>query len=140
MPVQLPRPEISVVYDVDGPAAVKARLPLLKTLAAKGTLIAGAHMPFPGFGRMRKVSWEPVSYLGTRRDASADAGDDRAHSPLGESRRPCERLRFVRQQQHLPHVPGPDCDADQLLVPVEYLGKLLERTAKSKLLDVIDRH
>jgi glyoxylase-like metal-dependent hydrolase (beta-lactamase superfamily II) len=68
-PVQFPRPEISVVYDVDGPAAVKARLPLLQTLAAKGTLIAGAHMPFPGFGRVRKVqdgySWVPVSYLGT---------------------------------------------------------------------------
>jgi glyoxylase-like metal-dependent hydrolase (beta-lactamase superfamily II) len=69
MPVQFPRPEISVVYDVDGPAAVKARLPLLQILAAKGTLIAGAHMPFPGFGWVRKAqdgySWEPVSYLGT---------------------------------------------------------------------------
>ena len=60
--------KVDVVY-ATGPAAVKARLPLLKTLAAKGTLIAGAHMPFLGFGRMRKVqdgySWEPVSYLGT---------------------------------------------------------------------------
>jgi glyoxylase-like metal-dependent hydrolase (beta-lactamase superfamily II) len=69
MPVQFPRPEISVVYDVDARAAVKARMPLLRTLAAKGTVIAGAHMPFPGFGRVRKVqagySWEPVSYLGT---------------------------------------------------------------------------
>jgi glyoxylase-like metal-dependent hydrolase (beta-lactamase superfamily II) len=52
-PVQLPKPEIGIAYDIDGPAAVKARLALFKQLAADKTLIAGAHMPFPGVGRLR---------------------------------------------------------------------------------------
>jgi glyoxylase-like metal-dependent hydrolase (beta-lactamase superfamily II) len=67
--IQLPRPEISIVYDSDGAAAVKARLPLLKAIVAEKTLIAGAHMPFPGIGHLRKdgrgYAWLPVSYLGT---------------------------------------------------------------------------
>jgi len=62
----------------DGPAVVKARLPLLQTLAAKGTVNAGAHMAFPGCGRVRKVEdgySVPVSYLGT-------------HSRTGQNERP----------------------------------------------------
>jgi glyoxylase-like metal-dependent hydrolase (beta-lactamase superfamily II) len=66
--VQLPKPEIGIVYDSDGPAAIKARLTLLKDLATKHTLIAGAHMPFPGIGRIRHdgagYDWSPVSYVG----------------------------------------------------------------------------
>jgi glyoxylase-like metal-dependent hydrolase (beta-lactamase superfamily II) len=68
-PVQLPKPEIGIAYDIDGPAAVKARLALFKQLAADKTLIAGAHMPFPGIGRLRVdgkgYAWVPVNYLGT---------------------------------------------------------------------------
>jgi hypothetical protein len=67
--VQLPKPEIGIAYDIDGPAAVKARLALFKQLAADKTLIAGAHMPFPGIGRLRVdgkgYAWVPVNYLGT---------------------------------------------------------------------------
>jgi glyoxylase-like metal-dependent hydrolase (beta-lactamase superfamily II) len=68
-PVQMPKPEISIVYDADGPAAVKARLALFKVLTVKQPLIAGAHMPFPGIGRLRKdgsgYSWLPVSNFNT---------------------------------------------------------------------------
>ncbi len=65
--VQLPRPDISVAYDIDGPSAVKARQQLFNDLTAKGTLIAGAHMPFPSQGRLRKEGavgyvWVPVIY------------------------------------------------------------------------------
>ena len=52
-PVQLPKPEIAIAFDIDSPAAVKARQALFKELAANKTLIAGAHMPFPGIGRLR---------------------------------------------------------------------------------------
>ena len=68
-PVQLPKPEIAIGYDVDSPAAVKARLALLQQLAADKTVIAGAHMPFPGIGRLRVdgkgYAWVPVHYVGT---------------------------------------------------------------------------
>jgi glyoxylase-like metal-dependent hydrolase (beta-lactamase superfamily II) len=67
-PVQLPEPKIGIAYDTDVPAAVKARLTLFKQLVADKTLIAGAHMPFPGIGRLRVdgkgYAWVPVSYLG----------------------------------------------------------------------------
>jgi len=64
--VQLPRPDIGIVYDVDGPSAIKARQQLFDDLAANATLIAGAHMPFPSLGRLRKEGagyvWVPVIY------------------------------------------------------------------------------
>jgi glyoxylase-like metal-dependent hydrolase (beta-lactamase superfamily II) len=66
--VQLPKPEIGITFDTDSPAAVKARLALFKELAADKTLIAGAHMPFPGIGRLRVdgkgYAWVPVNYAG----------------------------------------------------------------------------
>ena len=62
----MPRPDIGIVYDVDGPSAIKARQQLFDDLAAKATLIAGAHMPFPSLGRLRKDGagyvWVPVIY------------------------------------------------------------------------------
>jgi len=64
--VQLPRPDIGIVYDIDGPSAIRARQQLFDNLAAKATLIAGAHMPFPSLGRLRKEGagyvWVPVIY------------------------------------------------------------------------------
>ena len=64
--VQLPRPDIGIDYDVDGPSAIKAREQLFEELAANGTLIAGAHMQFPSLGRVRKdgagYAWVPVLY------------------------------------------------------------------------------
>jgi hypothetical protein len=68
-PVQLPKPEIAIAFDIDSPAAVKARQALFKELAANKTLIAGAHMPFPAIGRLRVegkgYAWVPVNYVGT---------------------------------------------------------------------------
>ena len=48
--VQLPRPDIGIDYDIDGPSAVKAREQLFAELAARQTLIAtheGMNMPSP---------------------------------------------------------------------------------------------
>jgi glyoxylase-like metal-dependent hydrolase (beta-lactamase superfamily II) len=64
--VQLERPDIGVIFDIDGPSAIKSREQLLAELAEKRTLIAGAHMPFPSLGWLRKDGtsyvWIPVAY------------------------------------------------------------------------------
>jgi glyoxylase-like metal-dependent hydrolase (beta-lactamase superfamily II) len=51
--LQMPRPDITVTYDVDQPAAGAARLRVLPGLARDRTPIAGAHLPFPGIGTVR---------------------------------------------------------------------------------------
>jgi glyoxylase-like metal-dependent hydrolase (beta-lactamase superfamily II) len=65
-PVQMERPDVGVVFDIDGPTAIKTRQDLLADLAEKGTLVAGEHMPFPSLGRLRKEGagfvWLPVPY------------------------------------------------------------------------------
>jgi glyoxylase-like metal-dependent hydrolase (beta-lactamase superfamily II) len=67
--VQLPHPEIGIDYDADGPAAIKARQQLFEALAAKETFVAGAHMPFPSLGQLRREGagyvWVPVIYTDT---------------------------------------------------------------------------
>jgi glyoxylase-like metal-dependent hydrolase (beta-lactamase superfamily II) len=49
-PLQLPRPERTLSFDVNQPLAAKTRKALLKQVAADRTLVAGAHLPFPGIG------------------------------------------------------------------------------------------
>lgn len=67
--VQMPHPEIGIVFDSDGAAAIKTREDLLVKLAADQTMIAAAHMPFPGLGRVRKADsgvgydWVPATFL-----------------------------------------------------------------------------
>jgi glyoxylase-like metal-dependent hydrolase (beta-lactamase superfamily II) len=65
--VQMPHPEIGIAFDADGPTAIKTREDLFVKLAADKTLLGGAHMPFPGFGRLRKedtgYSWVPVTFM-----------------------------------------------------------------------------
>ncbi|SEJ04309.1 Glyoxylase, beta-lactamase superfamily II [Pseudomonas sp. NFACC07-1] len=67
--VQMPHPEISIIFDSDSASAVKTREDLLVKLAADKTMIAAAHMPFPGLGRLRKADngegydWVPATFL-----------------------------------------------------------------------------
>jgi glyoxylase-like metal-dependent hydrolase (beta-lactamase superfamily II) len=67
--VQMPHPEIGIVFDSDGATAIKTREDLLVKLAADKTMIAAAHMPFPGLGRIRKADagvgydWVPATFL-----------------------------------------------------------------------------
>src|ERR1700733_9264750 len=64
--VQLPRPQVTVVFDIDPTAAAATRNHLLLELAREDVLIAGPHMLFPSLGRLHKeksgYSWAPVSF------------------------------------------------------------------------------
>ena len=64
--VQLPRPQVTVVFDIDPTAAAATRNQLLPELAREDVLIAGPHMLFPSLGRLHKAgsgySWAPVSF------------------------------------------------------------------------------
>ncbi|ACZ76301.1 MULTISPECIES: MBL fold metallo-hydrolase [Dickeya] len=67
--VQMPHPEVSIAFDSDSASAVKTREALLVKLAADKTMIAAAHMPFPGLGRLRQADtgvgydWVPATFL-----------------------------------------------------------------------------
>src|ERR1700694_145327 len=75
--VQLPHPEVTVVFDIGQTAAAATRNELLAELAREDVLIAGPHMPFPALGRLRKegsgYSWVPEIFN--------DRWDERAPSP-----------------------------------------------------------
>ena len=51
--LQMPRPDITVNFDVDQAAAKEMRLRVFKQLAEDTMPIAGAHLPFPGIGLVR---------------------------------------------------------------------------------------
>jgi glyoxylase-like metal-dependent hydrolase (beta-lactamase superfamily II) len=50
--VQIPRPDAALVFDVDPDAAVAVRRHAFEWTARERLLVAGAHLPFPGFGYM----------------------------------------------------------------------------------------
>ncbi len=50
--VQVPRPEVSMVVDVDPAAATASRRRLLDMAASEKMLVCGMHMHFPGFGHI----------------------------------------------------------------------------------------
>ena len=64
--VQLPHPEVTVVFDIDPPAALATRNQLLSKLAREDVVIAAPHMLFPGLGRLHRqgsgYSWAPVAF------------------------------------------------------------------------------
>lgn len=61
--VQFARPEASIEFDVDKQRAVATRKALFQELAASGTLVAGAHLPFPGIGRIRPDGQDSYAYV-----------------------------------------------------------------------------
>ena len=64
--VQVPHPEVGIDYDSDSPTAINTREDVFVKLAAEGTPIAAAHMPFPSLGRLRQdgtgYAWVPASF------------------------------------------------------------------------------
>ena len=54
MAVQMPHPEISVMYDNDPDLARESRLKVLKYVAENEIPIAGMHVPFSGIGIVKK--------------------------------------------------------------------------------------
>jgi glyoxylase-like metal-dependent hydrolase (beta-lactamase superfamily II) len=66
-PVQLPDPHVAMRYDTDPTAAIASRETALAEAADKGWWVAGAHVSFPGIGRIRRTgpgtyAWVPVPY------------------------------------------------------------------------------
>jgi glyoxylase-like metal-dependent hydrolase (beta-lactamase superfamily II) len=65
--VQFARPAVSFVYDTDQKQAVASRKRILKKAAAEKLLVAGMHLPFPGFGHLRAEGkhgyrWFPIDF------------------------------------------------------------------------------
>ena len=64
--VQFPKPEITVAYDVNSPAAAAQRIKQFAESEKSRRLVAAAHLPFPGVGHIRAEGkgylWVPVDY------------------------------------------------------------------------------
>jgi len=64
--VQFDRPAVTIAFDSDSKAAVAQRLKAFADAARTGDLVAGAHLPFPGIGHVRKdgagYTWLPIPY------------------------------------------------------------------------------
>ncbi len=67
--LQVPHPEWGIAFDVDPQAAVATRRRVFDMVVADRLLVAGMHMEFPGFGRMRRdangyrliaAAWQPA--------------------------------------------------------------------------------
>lgn len=68
--VQFPHPETAIEFDWDKRQAVSTRRKLFALSGARQFWVAGAHIPFPGMGRVhvsgaRVYSWVPVEYHDT---------------------------------------------------------------------------
>lgn len=65
--LQLTEPDIAAEFDVIPEKARESRGKKLAELAERKILIAGAHLPFPGIGHIRKAprgySWVPIEYV-----------------------------------------------------------------------------
>uniref|UniRef100_I2Q721 Zn-dependent hydrolase, glyoxylase n=1 Tax=Desulfovibrio sp. U5L TaxID=596152 RepID=I2Q721_9BACT len=68
--VQFPKPSVTIDFDVDQPAARAARARLMAQAVKECWTIGGAHLPFPGLGRIRPqgqgYAWLPVPYEASR--------------------------------------------------------------------------
>jgi glyoxylase-like metal-dependent hydrolase (beta-lactamase superfamily II) len=64
--VQFPRPEVAINFDIDSREAIATRKALFAQAARDKTLLAGAHLTFPGLGRLRAegkgYAWVPVTW------------------------------------------------------------------------------
>lgn len=68
--VQLDNPAVTIAFDADAGAASAARAKAFGAAARDGTLVAAAHIQFPGIGHLRAVGtsyqWIPVNYTQLR--------------------------------------------------------------------------
>ncbi len=64
--MQFPKPNIAIAFDNDSAKAIPMRKKIFAEAAKKQTLIAGAHLPFPGIGQLHAngagFDWIPVQY------------------------------------------------------------------------------
>lgn len=65
--VQLPRPDVTILFDVDPNAAAATRKKVLADAAQGGYWIAGDHVSFPGVGHVQVdedgYRWIPITYI-----------------------------------------------------------------------------
>lgn len=65
--VQLPRPDVTILFDVDPKAAAATRKKVLADAAQGGYWIAGDHISFPGVGHVQVdgdgYRWIPITYI-----------------------------------------------------------------------------
>ena len=70
--VQFAKPEVVIEFDVDSDKARESRQRLLAEAAQDKLWVAGAHLPFPGLGHVRKeaqgYAWVPVEFSPVRSD------------------------------------------------------------------------
>ncbi|HEY3433645.1 MAG TPA: MBL fold metallo-hydrolase [Rhodocyclaceae bacterium] len=64
---QFAKPDITIEFDTDQKKAAESRRKLFKQASADKTLVAGAHLPFPGLGHVRaegkgSYAWVPVEF------------------------------------------------------------------------------
>ncbi|MFC5440258.1 MBL fold metallo-hydrolase [Rhodanobacter ginsenosidimutans] len=64
--VQLDHPNVTISFDSDPKEAAASRIRVFNAMAKDRTLVAGAHIPFPGVGHLRKAGtsyqWVPVNF------------------------------------------------------------------------------
>jgi glyoxylase-like metal-dependent hydrolase (beta-lactamase superfamily II) len=64
--VQFAKPDVTIEFDTDQKKAAESRRKVFKQTAADKTLVAGAHLPFPGLGHVRAegkgYAWVPVEF------------------------------------------------------------------------------
>jgi len=64
--VQFEEPAVTIGFDIDEPAAAQSRLAGFADAARNGDLVAAAHLPFPGIGRLRAAGkghvFVPLNY------------------------------------------------------------------------------
>ena len=75
--VQFPDPSVGILADSDAKQAIAARKQHFAEAAKAGTLVATAHMPFPGLGQLRRdgkgYRWLPVGYTANNEARAAAA-------------------------------------------------------------------
>ena len=64
--IQFARPEVVIEFDVDSAQARSSRQSILAHAAKESFWVAGAHLPFPGLGRVRAegdtYAWVPIEF------------------------------------------------------------------------------
>lgn len=75
--VQFDHPEVTIQFDTDSKAAAADRKKVFADAAKQGYMIGGAHISFPGLGRLRAdgkgYRWVPINYVPVREDKPAAA-------------------------------------------------------------------
>ena len=65
--LQFPRPEWTMMYDVDPALAVKTRTKVFKDAASERATLMAFHLPFPGIGHVRSAGsgyeWVPRPWV-----------------------------------------------------------------------------